>query len=179
MPNRRQRRSAAQAHRLERSCDVPYCELTAANPLSACPHVVCNSCVFLCIGALEKDHGEPGFGFKCPLCREPYKVDAQTMKTFMATYASSREKTMPCCCDADCGKSFVVMHTPCEGGCYECAESTLTLEQVHDSSDDSSVETSTGAETDAETDGAEPPSIMEADEEAIADIAGISLQDMD
>ena len=68
MPNRRARRSAAQAARRgDRPCDVPHCSNTCKRALPDCQHVVCKHCVFNMLGA-RPGGGGPVFAFKCPIC---------------------------------------------------------------------------------------------------------------
>ena len=127
MPNRRARRSAAQAARRgDRPCDVPHCSNTCKRALPDCQHVVCKHCVFNMLGVQPGDGG-PIFAFKCPICRRGYDAKSECVKHQMAAFATGHIKEMPCCCGADCSKVYAVKHSKCSKGCYDCEESRLDL----------------------------------------------------
>ena len=159
MPNRRARRSAAQAvRRGDRPCDVPHCSNTCKRALPDCQHVVCTHCVFNMLGVRPGDGG-PVFAFKCPICRKRYDAASASVIHQMATFATGHVKEMPCCCGTGCGKVYAVKHSTCSKGCYDCDESRLDLELLDNelASDDSSEPGSSGSEsTDAEAAAARP-----------------------
>ncbi len=130
---------------------MPYCDNFCKRALSSCSHAVCKQCVFNVMGTSE-GADEPGFSFKCPICRQGYDAELDTVKDLMACYAPSHSKDMPCCCDNDCGKTFAVTHHACREGCYRCDESRLDLAliAVHGHSLDSESE-STEMEIHSET----------------------------
>ena len=149
--NRRQRRSLAQAAK-RRVCDVPHCEQVCKKTLSACPHAICNYCLFHSLGALDYDEREPHFAVSCPICRQRYDLDVDGVKPFMASvlnlalcaefnaqfaivdrklrYAPTHVKEMRCSCPDDCGKTFIIMHRACSLGCYHCNESSLDIDLI-------------------------------------------------
>ncbi len=131
MPNRRARRTAAQAARRGLvKCDVAHCDNFCRRCLSACGHWLCKGCVFGSMRANDFDDHQPHFAFKCPLCRRQYRTAANEVKFLMAEFEPTHRKEMSCCCPGGCGKSYWITHRPCDKGCYDCAESSLELEQA-------------------------------------------------
>lgn len=165
MPNRRDRRSAAQAARRgDRPCDVPRCSNTCRRLLPNCQHIVCTHCVFNILGTRPSDGG-PVFAFTCPICRQKYDADSACVKHQMAIFATGHAKEMPCCCGVYCGKMYAVNHFACSKRCYDCDESRLDLELVADGdeliSDDSSVSGSSASECADVEETVAPPVVYE------------------
>ena len=131
MPNQRARRRRA-ARRRERTCDVPYCDNACKCALPDCSHGVCYRCMFNVMGAPQRLHGVPVFGFRCPICRHEYNTGIDTVKVLMFRYSSSHSKDMHSCED-NCGQMFRVTHRAWRG-CFDCKESDLDLALVDDNS---------------------------------------------
>ena len=179
--NRRSRRIVAQAERRGlRKCDVPFCESYCQAQLSNCPHAMCEQCVFNSIGAADYDEHQPHFGFKCAICRFRYSVSLRRMKTCMAKFDNTtHSKELPCCCPADCGKTYRVTHLACSAGCYDCEESGLLVElvSIHNTLVESDADTD--AEEGEEESQEEDERSEEAGSEEHAEVTAMPNQSLD
>ncbi len=95
------------------------------------------------------------------------------MKTLMAKFENTtRSRELPCCCPDDCGKTYRVTHLACSEGCYDCNESTVTMELV--SIHEGALEVSDGEEEDEEEEALE-----EDEEEEVTAMQSLFLDEMD
>jgi hypothetical protein len=93
--------------------------------MHCCGQRVCNACM---LGSLKACvcHERPRFRIACPFCRQKCGVDEWKVKEAMAAHCPSHATVVENSCDE---ARVVIAHTACGGGkgCYDCAESTLTL----------------------------------------------------
>ena len=107
----------------EPTCCVPHCEESLGGfPTSPCGHATCAACV---VNSLFIAECACAYAiFRCSQCRSRYKMDGGLLKKLFADHVPSHSKTLE---SVDGSSRYVMAHTPCEHGCYECEESKLTV----------------------------------------------------
>ena len=105
-------------------CDLPGCE-NKGDAVPCCGKRLCASCslsllrVCLC-------ESEPRFCATCPFCRQDCEATLPMVKHCMASCAS-HAKVAVCRCEK---RDVVIVHRPCEHGCYDCWESELVVKAL-------------------------------------------------
>ena len=108
-----------------RECCVCY-EAADKAPLPQCGHDMCSNCGWNTTSVCMCAEG-PTFCLRCPQCRGLCAVTDNVVKYQMAEKTPSHAKVMQNTCGDG---TYVVVHKPCDGGCYACNNSEIVVRHM-------------------------------------------------